>query len=183
MSKATIKLLSTNIAGLTSKKNELLNHLNKLHKLLRDLEQTDGGDFKNVLKNTTAPQLLLPQLISHQDKEVKVLVCCCIVDILRIQAPDNPYNQDASVKAFSAIVNQLRGLATYAPVNKILDSHVFYVLNSIATVQSCVVPVMLAAENTYGAQEVAEEMFSTILSSVRAEHPEQGTQSTVVYVL
>jgi sister-chromatid-cohesion protein PDS5 len=173
-SKATMNLFNVNIVGLCSRKNDLLQHLNALHKALRVLTQEDSVSLHKVLKSTTAPQLISPKLLSHNDKEVKLLCACCIVDTFRLLAPDNPYNNEDTITAFNLVVNQLRGLATFAPVTEILGSHVYYILNNIATVQSCVVPVLLAMDGVFGADEVAVSMFSAILSSLRVDHPTQG---------
>jgi sister-chromatid-cohesion protein PDS5 len=175
MSRQTLNLFGANLGALLSKKNELVNHLNKLHKALREIDQDHASSYQKVLKNTTAPQLLAPQILSHHDKDIKVLVSCCIVDILRILAPENPYNNETTVIAFNAIIKQLHGLASFAPASEILNSHVYYIFNSLATVQSCVVPVLLASAGVFGAEDVAVSMFNTILSSVRSEHAEQGT--------
>ena len=177
MSRSTISLFNTNFVGLSNKKAELIQHLNNLHKSLKSLTQDEALGLQKVLKTSTAPQLLSHKILSHSDKDVKLLSCCCIVDVLRLMAPENPYNNEDTITAFNAVVNQLRGIATYAPVSDILGSQVYYILNNIATVQSCVVPVMLAMDGVYGADEVAEALFSTILSSVRADHPPEGTLS------
>lgn len=174
MAKSMTNLFNVNISGLFARKNDLLSHLNRLHKALRDLDQDASDGFKKVLKSSTAAQLISPQLLSHNDKEVKILTSCCIVDILRLLAPENPYNHEHTLIAFNAIVNQLRGLATFAPVADIVNSHVYYMFNSLATVQSCVVPVLLSMEGVFGADDVVVAMFSAILSSLRVEHPEPG---------
>lgn len=151
----------------------MVNYLNELHKSLSQLSQ-EINDRPKGLKQT-ALQLVTPKLLSHSDKDVRVLCTCCIVDILRIFAPEAPYNNDDTISAFKAIVTQLRGLATYDSVSSILTSKVYYILNSISTVQSCVVPVILGQSGVAGADEVVLAMFEALLSSVRPEHPEEGT--------
>lgn len=41
-----------------------------------------------------ADQLAAPGLIKHKDRAVRVLIACCIANILRLFAPDAPYSID-----------------------------------------------------------------------------------------
>lgn len=41
-----------------------------------------------------ADQLVAPGLIKHKDKAVRILIACCIANILRLFAPDAPYSTD-----------------------------------------------------------------------------------------
>ena len=41
-----------------------------------------------------ADQLAAPGLIKHKDRAVRVLVACCIANILRLFAPDAPYSME-----------------------------------------------------------------------------------------
>ncbi len=36
--------------------------------------------------------------LSHQSRDVQLLIACCIADILRIFAPDAPYKDPAQIK-------------------------------------------------------------------------------------
>ena len=165
-------LYGFNILKRHAKNRDLIIYLNDLHKALSQLSQ-EIIDRPKDLKDT-ALQLVSPKLLSHSDKDVRVLCTCCIVDILRVFAPEAPFNNDDTLSAFTAITNQLRGLATYDSVGSILSSKVYYILNSISTVQSCVVPVMLGKSGVFGADDVVTSMLEAILSSVRPEHPEEG---------
>lgn len=69
---------------------ELLNRLETLSKELRDIDQEDGSR-EAVTK--IAKDLVAPNLISHKDKGVKAWTACCLVDILRLCAPDAPYTE------------------------------------------------------------------------------------------
>ena len=168
-------LYGFNILSKYTKKADLVHYLNELHKSLCLLSQ-EINDRPKGLKQT-ALQLVAPKLLSNTDKDVRVLCTCCIVDILRIFAPEAPFSNEDTISAFKAIVTQLRGLATYDSVDGILTSKVYYILNSISTVQSCVVPVILGQGGVSGADDVVQSMFEALLSSVRPEHPEEGIAS------
>lgn len=47
-----------------------------------------------------------------QDRDVRLLVACCLVEVLRIYAPEPPYTEKALLAIFSFIITELRGLCT-----------------------------------------------------------------------
>ena len=67
---------------------DLLRRLQALHKEMRDMEQEeiDRDSFTKVAKDLASPNLL-----AHKDKGVKAWTACCLVDLLRLCAPDAPY--------------------------------------------------------------------------------------------
>ena len=67
---------------------DLLRRLQALHKEMRDMEQEENerDSFTRVAKDLASPNLL-----AHKDKGVKAWTACCLVDILRLCAPDAPY--------------------------------------------------------------------------------------------
>ena len=67
---------------------DLLRRLMALSKELRDMvqEETDRDSLTRVAKELTGHGLL-----SHKDKGVRAWTACCLVDILKLCAPDAPY--------------------------------------------------------------------------------------------
>lgn len=67
---------------------DLLKRLNALSKEMQSLEQEENerDSFTRVAK-----ELVNPNLLAHKDKGVKALTAACLVDILRLCAPDAPY--------------------------------------------------------------------------------------------
>lgn len=66
----------------------LLKRLDKLTKELAEMDQelTDPGSLTKVAKEVASHQLL-----NHKDKGVRAYTACCVVDILRLCAPDAPF--------------------------------------------------------------------------------------------
>jgi hypothetical protein len=65
----------------------LCSRLKELHEELSKLDQ------QVVVKDSlSSVKKELFTLISHKDRYVKILVACCISDILRLYAPDAPFN-------------------------------------------------------------------------------------------
>jgi hypothetical protein len=74
--------------GRTISVTELHRRLDLLSKELISLEQHDEhrDSFLHVAK-----ELASPNLLAHKDKGVRALTGACLVDILRLCAPDAPY--------------------------------------------------------------------------------------------
>ena len=75
-------------AGKPIATSELLRRLDTLALELRDMEQedTDKDSLTQVAKELAGQNLL-----AHKDKGVRAFTACCLVDILRICAPDAPF--------------------------------------------------------------------------------------------
>jgi sister chromatid cohesion protein PDS5 len=150
-----------------SRKNELITRLNTLHQSLSELSQNEKDRPKSL--RALAGQLVSKAILSNADREVRLLSCCCIVDILRIYAPDAPYSDDELCLAFDGIIHAIRGLSTYDPSSGI-GSKIFYILNNLSTVKSCSIIVYLADQGVGGAYDRLKEFFEALVSSIRTEH-------------
>lgn len=66
----------------------LLKRLDRLTKELSEMDQetTDQASLAQVAKEAASHQLL-----NHKDKGVRAYTACCVVDILRLCAPDAPF--------------------------------------------------------------------------------------------
>ena len=77
---------------------ELLRRLETLAKELHDLEQEEV-ERDSLLP--VAKELASQQLLAHKDRGVKAWTACCLVDILRLCAPDAPYTgKELKVRTF-----------------------------------------------------------------------------------
>lgn len=68
--------------------DQLLKRLDRLSKELSDLDQ------ENVVVDSlvkVSKDLAHHQLLTHKDKGVRAYTACCIVDILKLCAPDAPF--------------------------------------------------------------------------------------------
>ena len=68
---------------------------------LSDLEQSPP---KAVMESMQpfVNVVVKPELLKHQDREVKLLVATCICEITRITAPEAPYTDDILKVRFSS---------------------------------------------------------------------------------
>lgn len=128
-------------------------NLQKLHKELS--QETQGSTKYN--KETK----LLLSLLNHKDKQIKILSCCCLSDILRICAPDAPFTKPQLKLIFSSFFRQLLQIKDS---NGPLFSYYFYLLESISTIKSVVLLGDLNADQLV--QDVFNDFFEVIKSDM-----------------
>ena len=158
--------------GKVTRKSDIISRLNELHVLLREMPQLEAAERPAGFTKTAA-QLISQRIMANTDKDMRLLACCCIVDMFRISAPDIPYSDEECVTIFEALVSILRGLATCDPsVGN--GTKIVYILQSLATVKTCVLPVILASSGVPGAEDVQLGMFHALVSSVHADHGEES---------
>jgi sister-chromatid-cohesion protein PDS5 len=68
--------------------DQLLKRLDRLSKELAEMDQ-DYVDTNSLVK--VAHELASHQLLTHKDKGVRAYTACCVVDILRLCAPNAPF--------------------------------------------------------------------------------------------
>ena len=160
-----------NFLGRAVRKGDLIIRLNALHKSLNELSQ-DPNDLPTDLP-ATAAQLVSPKILGHSDKDVRLLSACCIVDVLRVFAPEAPFCDEEMVRVFEVIISQIRSLSTY-DIGSATGSKVVYILNSLSTVKSCVVPVIMAQTGVQGAEDLMTSLFDALIGVFRPDHTEDG---------
>jgi sister-chromatid-cohesion protein PDS5 len=53
----------------------------------------------------------LLSLLANKDKHIKILLACCFAELLRLYAPEAPYDQPQLKALFALFFKQLSGLA------------------------------------------------------------------------
>ncbi|CRG83690.1 Sister chromatid cohesion protein pds5 [Talaromyces islandicus] len=112
---------------------DLLDRLQVLAKELSSMEQDDID--KDSLRKVSQ-ELASGHLLAHRDKGVRAWVTSCVVDILRLCAPDAPFTGNQLKDIFTCIVTSIIP-ALGDPANAYNGQHI-YVLNSLAEVKSIV---------------------------------------------
>ncbi|KIW40584.1 uncharacterized protein PV06_07769 [Exophiala oligosperma] len=110
---------------------DLLARLQKLAAELRkyDLDQVDSRAF-----TTLAQDLANANLLGHKDKGVRAWTVSCIVDVLKICAPDAPFIEGQLKDIFTVVINSILP-ALADPTNAYNAQHV-YILSSLSDSQS-----------------------------------------------
>jgi len=65
--------------------------LRRLETLLTELQEMDQGEVDKESLTKVAKELVGQNLIGHKDKGVRAFAACCLVDVLKICAPDAPF--------------------------------------------------------------------------------------------
>lgn len=75
------------------------------------LSELDQSPSASVLESMQPfiNAIIKPELLQHQDRDVKLLVATCICEITRITAPEAPYSDDV----LKVILPNGTGLCTY----------------------------------------------------------------------
>ncbi|GAB0180334.1 sister chromatid cohesion protein PDS5 B [Grus japonensis] len=77
-------------------KEEMVRRLKMVVKTFMDMDQ-DSEEEKELYLNL-ALHLASDFFLKHPDKDVRLLVACCLADIFRIYAPEAPYTSPDKLK-------------------------------------------------------------------------------------
>lgn len=148
-------------------KDDLVQALEKVEDYLSMVEQSPSEIMQDaVLPSMSA--LVKPELLRHQDKDVRLIVVTCISEITRITAPEAPYNDDLMREIFQLIVGSFQGLDQ---MNSPTFGRRVTILETVAKVRSCVVMLDLECD------DLILEMFQHFLASASENHTENVSAS------
>ncbi|KAK4169232.1 putative sister chromatid cohesion protein PDS5 [Cladorrhinum sp. PSN259] len=144
----------------------LLKRLSTLAKELEEMDQevTDPNSLTKVAKEVASNQLL-----THKDKGVRAYAACCIVDILRLCAPDAPFTPTQMKEIFNLTVTSVIP-ALFDPSNPYNTQHK-YVLRSLTEIKSIV--LLLDVD---GSEDLLVHLFSNIFDGVSGAKSSSGEQ-------
>ncbi|GAA5824892.1 hypothetical protein JCM11251_005384 [Rhodosporidiobolus azoricus] len=146
------------LRGASLSNHELTKRLKALHHELRDLDQdtVDTASLDGVAKDLIHPGLLL-----HKDKGVKAFVGCCLVDVLRLYAPDAPYTPKELNDLFDFLIRLFRYVGSPTDPHQ---AEYFFIVDSLASVKSIVIVCDLDHADEL-VERVFRESFDTISST------------------
>ncbi|KAJ4304056.1 Sister chromatid cohesion protein pds5 [Collariella sp. IMI 366227] len=144
----------------------LLKRLDRLTKELAEMDQEtiDPSSLTKVAKEVASNQLL-----NHKDKGVRAYTACCVVDILRLCAPDAPFTPSQLKDVFNLTVTSIIP-SLFDPSNPYNNQHK-YVLRSLAEIKSIV--LLLDVD---GSENLLLHLFSTIFDGVSGSKSTSGEQ-------
>lgn len=172
MDSSVAKVFDSRFLGKVTRKSEIVSRLNDLHATLREAPQMEQSERPAGFESTAA-QLISQRILGNSDKDVRLLACCCIVDMFRVSAPDIPFSDDECVKIFEVLVTQLRSIST-VDIASTTGAKVMYILHSLSSVNTCVLPVILSHNGVSGASEIVMSTFQVLIHSVHQDHQEEG---------
>uniref|UniRef100_A0A8C6SGB2 PDS5 cohesin associated factor B n=1 Tax=Neogobius melanostomus TaxID=47308 RepID=A0A8C6SGB2_9GOBI len=130
-------------------------------KTFMDMDQ-DSEEEKELYLNL-ALHLASDFFLKHPDKDVRLLVACCLADIFRIYAPEAPYTSPDKLKdIFMFITRQLKGLEDTKSAQ---FNRYFYLLENIAWVKSYNICFELEDSN-----EIFTQLYRTLFQVINNGH-------------
>ncbi|KAI1143890.1 armadillo-type protein [Hypoxylon sp. FL0543] len=143
-------------AGKPIPTGELLRRLEKLSKELVDMDQetVDKESLTHVAK-----ELASPNLLTHREAGVKAFAAACLVDILKLCAPEAPFTPKQLKEIFTLFVKTILP-ALWDPSNAYNTQHK-YVLTSLAEVKS-----ILLINDVTNSEELLLHLFSCFFDGI-----------------
>lgn len=140
--------------------DELIRRLKTLAHTLQAMGQDDGA-YKQYVPLSL--HLAEEQFLGHPSKDVQLLIACCIADVLRVYAPEAPYQDPEQVKTiFLFLITQLSGLKD--PKDPAFKRY-FYLLENLAYVKS-----FNMCFDLQDCQEIFCALFGLMFDIVNDEH-------------
>ncbi|KAK4398821.1 Sister chromatid cohesion protein PDS5 [Sesamum angolense] len=170
-----LKELGSKLKNPPASKDALIKLLKQGATCLSGLEQSPPKSILDSMQ-PFSNAIAKPELLKHQDREVKLFVAACICEITRITAPEAPYDDDVLKDIFQLIVSTFSGLGD---TNGPSFGRRVVILETLARYRSCVVMLDLECD------DLINEMFNTFFNVARDEHPENVLTSmeTIMKVL
>ncbi|OAQ89068.1 bimD protein [Purpureocillium lilacinum] len=153
--------------------------VDRLERLSKELADFDQGEVDlDSIKPVTA-SLAHRNLLQHKDRGVKAYTACCLVDILRLFAPDAPFTDDQLKMMYTLFVKDILP-ALHDPSNPYSSQHK-YVLVSLTDVKS-----ILLLSDIHGADELLLRLFNStfdgVSSSSKAVAEEQVAKDVEIHL-
>lgn len=120
-------LLSTALHPISTK--DITSRLLLLHEELSNLEQ-DKLDLPSL--TTTKSALVNKKLLKHPNNDIQILTACCLADVLRLYAPNAPYDGPTLIAIFKLFISQFNHLNDANSPNY---THLVYLLNLISEIK------------------------------------------------
>ena len=165
-------LFGLNILKGFPKVAQLSAYLGELHGELCKLGQEDSIKNSETFRQTLQ-QLSHVKLLDHSNANVRGVCCGCVLEVIRIFAPDAPYTDNEIIHIFRGLNLELGHLNE----NHLGNWRPSYILHSMQTTQSCLIPIEMEARGFAGAYEVIRDLFETVISCVRSYHKLDGNSS------
>ncbi|XP_010252783.1 PREDICTED: sister chromatid cohesion protein PDS5 homolog B [Nelumbo nucifera] len=157
-----LKEVGSKLENPPASKDALIKLLKQAASFLSELDQSPSPSMLESLQ-PCLNSIVKPELLKHQDKDVKLLVATCICEITRITAPVAPYSDDVLRDIFHLIVGIFNGLGD---INGPSFGRRVVILETLARYRSCVVMLDLECD------DLVNEMFSTFFCVASDDHPE-----------
>ncbi|CAL9087272.1 unnamed protein product [Musa acuminata var. zebrina] len=171
-----LKEVGSKLQNPPASKDALIKLLKQAENCLSEMEQSPEPSILDSIQSFLNA-IAKKELLTHQDRDVKVLVATCACEATRITAPEAPYSDDVLRDMFHLIVGTFAGLGDISSPSY---GRRVVILETLAKYRSCV--VMLDLE----CNDLIHEMFRTFVSVVSDDHPQNiltSMQTIMILIL
>ncbi|KAK6942275.1 hypothetical protein RJ641_027652 [Dillenia turbinata] len=144
-------------------KEDLLSLLDILERCLSEVDQLPSKTMQGAMC-PAKKALIGKELFEHADVDVNVSVALCINEIMRITAPDAPYDDEKMKEIFRVTVaafELLWDFSNHSYIKRVL------MLETVAKVRSCILMLDLDCD------AFLVDMFGHFLKAIRENHPKK----------
>ncbi|XP_071725151.1 sister chromatid cohesion protein PDS5 homolog A-like, partial [Rutidosis leptorrhynchoides] len=184
MLRQQLKEVGSKFQNPPSTKDSLLQLLEQAETSLAEVGQSPPAPLLESLQ-PFMEAIVKPELLKHEDGDVKLLVARCVCEITRITAPEAPYSDEVLKDIFCLIVSTFSGLND---INDPSFGRRVVILDTLAKYRSCVVMLDLECD------DLVNEMFHSFLLLpgeycslvvISDDHPENvlSSMQTIMVVL
>ncbi|KAK1358151.1 Sister chromatid cohesion protein PDS5 [Heracleum sosnowskyi] len=135
---------------------ELIWILNRVEGLLSEVKQLPSKSMKDALQ-PSMEALVSDRLLKHSDFDVRVSVASCMSELIRITAPDAPYDDNVQMKDILHLIVMALGLLSSEDAHRYLKG--YRILGNMTNARAGVLMVDLGY--------FVNEMFRLFLSTTR----------------
>eukprot|EP00940_MAST-03C_sp_MAST-3C-sp2_P000449 g449.t1 len=154
----------------SSDRDGLVRKLRNLHEDLKAADQDvasaalNAKTLRNIIKLMSPDDQSLFRPTFRRNKDIQILLASIYVDILRLSAPEPPYEKAGILKVFGLLVSHLEGAEKGKKKKKqskedaaFEDERRYYVLESLSNIKSCLILVALCEEELEEEEDENEE--------------------------
>lgn len=131
----------------------------RLERLAEELKGYEQGEVDLDSLEDVKNNLVHRQLVQHKDPGVKAYTACCIIDMLRLYAPDAPYTDDQLKMIFTLFIKDILP-ALHDPKSSYNSQHV-YVLTQLTEVE-----IICLVNQVPGRDELMTRLFNSTFDGV-----------------
>ncbi|CCI42822.1 unnamed protein product [Albugo candida] len=168
-----------------SNKTEICRRLKETWKVLQSIPNISHAAYELQEKSVSpddlrllSSEILKDDVMETRDKNARSRIACCIVELLRVYAPESPFpSKQHTCTAIQFILEQLVALsqestarATSVGAKSSLDFQFYHILESLSDLKVCILVSRLNSPNEEGEPTLLVRFAQAFFELIRPEH-------------
>lgn len=150
--------------------DEVLSHLNEVENHLEMVRTSSSESMRMRFSGSMMEALVTKPLVNHKNSDVHVMVASCMIKILKITAPNHPFQENLMKEALMFIVSSFMSLSRYPNAPQSYQKSVL-ILEAVA--EDDIWGIMLK----FGCHDLIRGMFLHLMGSIRDYHSDSVFES------